>query len=308
MTNRRKAILALITAMAIWAISAVVIKYTLQFIPPFTLLFLRLFLVCLVIFPFLNRELKQNPFSKKDALKLIILSLFGQTINLTLTFIGFDKTSALEGLLVSTIGPVMTITAGVLILKERLVHREKIGLAIIFMGSLLPISHSVSAFKNGTSLNLWGDLILLAGALTWVIFAILSKELFEKYKPLPVTLFTFYVGLITFLPLMLWEQIFNPAAAQMQLLPALPGILYLAFLSSIVGYIFYEFGLEHVEASEADVFAYLGPLFAVPAAFLILNEIPTSPMVIGGLIIALGVVVYNKGSSLQRHHIRRSKI
>lgn len=300
--------IALLTAVAIWGMAGPIIKYTQLFIPTFTLLFFRLFFVCLITFPFFLKAIKKQPFAKKDIVILIFLGLLGQTFNLTLSFMALARTSALEGMVVATLNPIMTMVAGVLILKERIVRLEKIGLTVIALGAGLSIVEAVLQFEKGTSLNLYGDLLMLLAGLTWAAFVILSKEIFARYQPIPITLFTFYVGLATFLPLMLWEQLFTQAGAQTNLWQALPGILYLSVGSSIAGYLLYEYGLQKVEASVADVFAYLTPIFAILPAFLLLREIPTETMILSGGIITGGVLIFNKGVSLPRRHLRRNKL
>jgi drug/metabolite transporter (DMT)-like permease len=308
MNKRHFAILSLIITSGIWGIAVPVIKYTLQFTTPFTFIFFRLLIASLIVFPFFVQDMKKRTFEKRDVLKLILLSLFGQTFHLSFIFMGLDRTTALEGSVIASIIPVFTVIAGAFILKETIMSLEKIGLAIILAGTLITFSDSISAFEHGSSASLLGNALLIVGGLSWTAFAILSKELFEKYSPLPITAFTFFIGLLTFLPLMLWEQVMMGANDSLNLFLAAPGILYMGIFSSVVAYGLYELGLEYVEASEADIFAYIVPLFAFPASYLILRETPTTILLIGMGIIAMGVLIYNKGSSDQRKLWRRGKI
>lgn len=49
---------------------------------------------------------------------------------------------------------------------------------------------------------------------------------------------------------------------------------------------------EHIGAVQAGLLRRLTPLFALPCAFLILNELPGSPTLLGGALILVGVLVY----------------
>jgi len=71
----------------------------------------------------------------------------------------------------------------------------------------------------------------------------------------------------------------------------------MALLSSIVAYGVYQWGLKYLEAQETAVYSYLGLLFNIPAAFLILGEIPTQQMAVGAVVIAVGVVIAEKFKS-----------
>jgi len=70
---------------------------------------------------------------------------------------------------------------------------------------------------------------------------------------------------------------------------ALIGIIYMSFLSGIIAYAFFQFGLKNIEASEASLFYYLQPLFAMPIAFFFLKENLSIEFIIGAILITLGV-------------------
>jgi len=70
--------------------------------------------------------------------------------------------------------------------------------------------------------------------------------------------------------------------------------LYMALLGSMVAYFTYIYGLAKIEASEATIFTYLQPLFAVPLAAVWLAEKITLLFLIGALLIGLGVFICEK--------------
>lgn len=76
--------------------------------------------------------------------------------------------------------------------------------------------------------------------------------------------------------------------------PALYGIAYMAIISGIIAYISYQFGLQRVEASEASVFYYLQPLFAIPIAVIFLKEPLSLVFLVGAMIVAAGVYLAEK--------------
>lgn len=76
--------------------------------------------------------------------------------------------------------------------------------------------------------------------------------------------------------------------------PAIYGIAYMAILSGIIAYISYQYALQKIEASEASVFYYLQPLFAIPVAVIFLQESLSLVFFVGALIIAAGVYLAEK--------------
>ena len=218
MNHRHRAILALIIVAAIWGIANPIIKITLQYTPPFTFLFFRLLIASLVVLPFFIRDIGHRTIERRDLWKLVLLSFFGQTIYLSLIFLGLSRTSAIEGSIIASIIPVFTVIGGVFILNETVTRLEKVGIAVILLGTAVTFTDSIQLFTSGASTNLTGNILLVVSGLSWTAFAILSKELFERYNPLPLTAFTFFIGLATFTPLMIWEQWFSTPAVTLDLI------------------------------------------------------------------------------------------
>ena len=68
-------------------------------------------------------------------------------------------------------------------------------------------------------------------------------------------------------------------------------LLYIALLSSIVAYGLFEWSLKYLKVTDTVIFSYISPIFTLPAAFLILCELPTKGIILGSIVIALGILV-----------------
>jgi len=69
------------------------------------------------------------------------------------------------------------------------------------------------------------------------------------------------------------------------------GIVYMAIFSSIVAYTLYEWALTVASIADTAFFNYLSPIFTLPFAYILLQEVPNKITLIGGAIIATGVVI-----------------
>jgi drug/metabolite transporter (DMT)-like permease len=161
--------------------------------------------------------------------------------------------------------------------------------------------------------RLYGNFLAVIYNIAWIAFLIFSKmsmgekseELkkdlkFFHLKPMAkaypsnlIVSLSFYIGLITILPFTLWEYFssgytFNIATVGSV---GLFGLLYMAIMSSIVAYMAYEYGLEYARVSDTALYGYLQPILTLPFAYYIVGEKPDVYMLIGGGIIALGVVI-----------------
>jgi drug/metabolite transporter (DMT)-like permease len=65
----------------------------------------------------------------------------------------------------------------------------------------------------------------------------------------------------------------------------------MAVLGSVVAYFTYIYGFSKIEASEATLFTYLEPIFAVPVAIVLLKETPSLLFLSGAGLIVVGVII-----------------
>lgn len=276
--------------MSIWGVAIVVIKYTLQFIDPISFLFYR-FIITSVIFllPFLF-YLKKHPLPTKAIPRLFLLGTLSTTIVLLLLFIGMQYTTAMDVALISILGPILIVIGGALFLKEQVTSREKSGLTIAAFGTFLTVLEPILKRENRLTPALWGNFLVFASYLGWAAYTLLWKAESKKYHPLVITSFNFFSGLLTLTPIFLINKTFNFELLTFNF-QALPGLLYMSLLSSVVAYFTYNWGVSLIEASEATVFEYIKPLFAAPLAVLWLKESVTPVFLLGALIISLGVFV-----------------
>jgi drug/metabolite transporter (DMT)-like permease len=65
----------------------------------------------------------------------------------------------------------------------------------------------------------------------------------------------------------------------------------MALLSGSLAYFLYQKAQKTIEASEATLFSYLSPLFAIPLAVFWLKEEITIFYLLGAVIVAIGVII-----------------
>jgi drug/metabolite transporter (DMT)-like permease len=291
MTHRLKAYLALLLTAAIWGIAGPVIKYTLYFLPPFTFLFYRFLMVSLFSLPFLLYLWKKSQINLSDLPKLFLLGLMSTTINLSLIFLGFERTTALDGTLLSSITPIFIVIGGALLFKDKVTKLEKVGLLVVLFGALITVIQPLLEKGAFAQENLLGNLLILIAGLQWTAYVLLAKDDLKRHSPLVLTVSAGLVGLLTFLPLACLEQGGLILESNWLNPNAFWGVFYMAILSYLLAYFLYNFGISKIEVSEAAIFSYLQPVFAAPFAVFWLKETITFPFLLGAGIIFLGVVL-----------------
>jgi drug/metabolite transporter (DMT)-like permease len=326
------AYLGLFISQLIWAAAVPVIKMTLEYIPPFTFLFLRFLIVCILILPYTLYMLQNVKIDKRDYFNLIMMGLFSQT-SLGLLFLGLNYTNTMDAVIIGILGPLLSMAAGHYFYNDKMNTMVKFGMILTIIGTLCVAFEPLLSGKVDdipVLYRLYGNFLVVLNNVVFLVYVIWSKISFgqttkivkktlhfihlrpmqKEYSPITVTTLSFYVGLITMLPLALLENmgvLGDIRGREIMYLSAKPiiGLFYMAVFSSIVAYYIFEWTLKKVTVSDTAVFGYLSPILTIPFSYLILNELPTKYAVFGGFIIALGVLITEVAAHT---HERRKKL
>lgn len=291
MRSRLIAYFYLTLVAAIWGVATPVIKFTLQGIGPLPFLAYRFaisaifaILFILVTRPYLGKIKKNFP-------EVFVYSFITTTFALGILFLGLEKTTVVDTALITAVGPLVTAIAGLIFLKEHITSQEKLGISIAFVGTLLTVFEPVLRGQVNLS-QLTGNFLVVGYILVMGLSAVLSKRLVRKdVEPLLLTNISFIIGFLTLAPLAVLQSgtsqlVGNVAtlAPQYHL-----GVWYMALLSGTLAYALWVRGQRTIEISEAGVFAYLIPVFAIPLGIVWLGEQLTLPVIIGATLIVIGV-------------------
>jgi len=288
--KRLTAYLLLTLTAAIWGVAGPVIKATLAYIPPFTFLFWRFLLATTIFIPIFIFFFKKEKETLKSILPIVPIGFLGIPLCLSFVFLGFERTTALDGTIIAALAPIFIVLGGVFFLKEKVTKLETLGLVVAIAGSVVMVSQPLLEGGGFARRNLLGNIFIILSDIVWAGYVIASKKEFKKHSPFVITAVSFFTGLVTIFPVALLEQLYLPTQSLFYLNPAgLWGLLYMAIFSSVIAYFAFESGLRLIEASEATLFAYLQPIFAAPLAIFWLKESVTRPFLIGAGIIIIGV-------------------
>ncbi len=287
MENRSKAYLALLTTALIWGVAPPIIKHSLSFVSPVEFLTLRFLIVSILVLPFFISKIKKHPFEKKDWPLLILVALCGTSFTLGFIFWGLSKTSSIDSAVIVATAPLMIVFGGTVFLKEIVTKKEKLGLGLAFLGTLIAvISPILNGDGFGSQHSLSGNTLIFISNISWTAYSLLSKKLSKKYPSFNITALSFFVGLVSFLPLFLYQKSGNLFYINPK---GLPAIIYMSTLGSVIAYFTYTYGVSLIEASEATLFTYLQPIFTTPLAVFWLKESVSGYFIFGAILIILGV-------------------
>lgn len=278
--------LYLTAAAAIWGGMYVASKYVLDFLPPFTLLVIRLLIASLILgsMALARGELMVQP---KHRGLLVSLGLVGFTMSLGLQFWGTKLSTAHNGGLITSASPAFIVLFAVWLLKERLAWQELVSLGLATVGVLAVIGPESG---GGHGANLWlGNLCLVGAAITWALYTVMGKLASQHYSALTVTTYATFSGLVFSAPIAyftewrLWSLSGTPALAWW-------GVAYVGVMSTAVAFYLWNKGFSMMNASPASLFFFAQPLVAAVLGALLLGETLHWYFFVGAALILAGLI------------------
>lgn len=168
--------------------------------------------------------------------------------------------------------------------------RMKATAGLIF-GSTLALAGVGVVIFNGQfnlQLNPLGDTLAVVASLSWAVYSLLIKRLSDNYSAVFITRKVFFYGLITVLPMFLYEPWQFPLERFLEPQVCL-NFLFLGFLASFVCFLVWSLVIQKIGALKATNYVYINPVSTVVASALFLHEPMTTMAYIGCALILGGV-------------------
>lgn len=180
----------------------------------------------------------------------------------------------------------------VMIMSAFLFHEKitlrKISALILAFGGCILITGIMGI--GGGKVSGWAILSGLGSGIGYALYSIFGSIALKKYHPFTVTAYTFIVASLSLLP-------FSNGFALVSIISGneaiLLNILLLGILSTLVPFLLYTKGLEHMEAGKASVMAFIEPMVATMVGILIFKEGLTFQNISGIFLIFLSVLILN---------------
>ncbi len=263
-------------------------SYIIRVMPPITAAterFVIASLLLVLIFGALGRlrlsALKQN------WLTYIAIGLLGVVGFNMAMFFGLQSTTPINGALIMATTPLTTLALAYLFEGEQLTAHKIIGLLFGIIGVIMVISHGdimhLLALKVAR-----GDLMILAGSLSFSLTTIISRRFVSGATPLETTTFSMLFGTVA---LVILSLVFEHP---LQTIAAMPmsvhlALIYLAFFGSMIAYLFWFNGIQQIGSARASAFFNLVPVFTMLVSILF-GAFPNIWQILGTLAVIIGVI------------------
>ena len=252
-----------------WAGNFVVGRGMHETIPPLAMATVRWSLAALIFTPFALKHLRHDwPTIKRSFPIIFVLGMLGVGCFNSLAYIGLNHTTALNGLIMQSAGPVLILLVALFLYGEKINARQIIGVCISLIGVLVIVSKAALDNLLALSLNK-GDFWILAAMSIWAFYTVLLRKR-PDIHPASFIAVTFWIGAIVNIPFFAFEHL---TIRQLQITPeSIAAIGYISVFPSILAYLFYNKGVALIGAAKAGMFLHLVPLFGSVLAIIFLGE------------------------------------
>lgn len=289
MSEKRKAVLALVWISFFWGTTYVASKIATADIPGIFVSSVRMFVSGLVITIWFLAKGYKLP-NKREFGIIFLQSLFLLIFGNALSTWAIQYISGGLASIISALIPIEIVLFSILIIRSTKVTLLLFAGLIAGLGGLVIIFHEYldDLLKPG---YVFGALLSLAGGIMWSVGSVLTS----KYK-LQINLL-FGVGLqmliagIVLIPISI---ISGQSINLMHVKPdAIYSLLYLIVIGSIITYSLFIYANNKLTAARVSVYAYINPIVAILLGWLILHEKLNIYIILGTLVTLSGVYLVN---------------
>jgi drug/metabolite transporter (DMT)-like permease len=292
--------LALVFLIFVWSLNYVVAKVGLRELPALALAAFRLVFAGIVSVPLLffaragkSREHKVKlEISRSRKLQafwtITYLGFLNVILNQGCYTVGLNYTSVSHSSVIIACAPLFILLFSWALRLEPLTLRKIIGMALAFAGAI-----TVGMQAGSAGAGILGDLLSFVAGIGFALYTVLGKRAVAIYSALRLSLLSNIAGAVLVLPVAVWQFLALARTGKLGAvgLDGWGSVIYMGVLASAVCYVLYFWLLRYMTPAGLGSATYLQPIGASLLGLLLLAELITLRVAIGGVLVIAGVYV-----------------
>ena len=271
-------------AIFFWSTAFVLTKVVLKEVDVTTLGVLRYFFASIIVIFILIKQKISLP-KLKDIPAFVFAGFSGYAGYIVFFNMATLLSSPSTLSVINALAPAITAIVAYFIFNEKIKIIGWISMGISFCGIL------ILTLWNGTLTVNKGVIYMLIGCVLLSLYNISQRYLTKKYSSFDVSMYSMLIGgilLVVYSPSSV-RNIFSISFNSLIL------IIYMSVFPSIISYFFWTKAFEIAKhTTEVTSFMFVTPVLATLMGIIILGDIPKLSTLIGGVVIILGMIIFNK--------------
>ena len=296
MESKTKAIIYTLICVSLWGLIPVVSKLGQVSLDNHQFLFwssLVSFIALLVATVTVKKSKEFLSYKPGDWINAIVLGFLGTYLYYILLYFGYANAQGLEVLVMQYSWPIFIVILSVFLLNEKLTQRRALAVLLGFAGVTLVLTKGdITEIQLD---NYFVDLLVLAAALAFGLFSVLSKKV--KLEPYTmITIFFMTASIASLVSMLLLSEFSLPT--NNSIVPILVNGLFVNGFS----YIFWIKALKEAEASFVAPLVFLTPVLSALYLIIFFQELLLPVYGFGLLAVLIGGLL-NKEKTISKHVI-----
>lgn len=281
--ERALAEVSLLLTVFFFGTNFVAVKVVVESVPPVLFAAARFTLAGLLLLPLALLAGPGGRLKRRDLLPILGLGVVGVTLTQTVFTIGVSLTTAANTALVYSTAPVWGMLLGFALGWERPRPAGILGICL----SLAGVGFIVYGGLEFAGTSLAGDVLILAAAVFWGSYTVLTLSFLGDYSPVAVASYAMILGGLAAFPL----AAFGVGRLDLAAVDARTwwAAAYSTLCSSAFGFAAWGWGVSRVGANRVLIYQYLVTVTGVGAGIVLLGEDFGPRQLVGAAIIVCGV-------------------
>lgn len=263
----------------IWGVNFVAAKIGLAHFEPLFFVALRFSLVALLLLPFVGLP-------RRKLLQLVPLSLTMGAMHFGLIFTGMQYIDAATSSIAVQLQVPFAAILAAFFFKETLGWRRILGMTVAFAGVVL-----IAGEPRYSGDNLWPLLSIIGAAMVWAIANVQVKALGDEFDALQLN---GYIAILAAPQLLLVSFLIEGSQWSSVLDVDIAGwgaLLFQSVIVAIFSYLIWYNMMRRYPVNQVMPFTLLLPMIGVISGHLVLDEVVTWQMILGGIATIAGVAI-----------------
>lgn len=189
--------------------------------------------------------------------------------------------------LLSALNPIAIAIASGILLRERLVWRQILGMMVSFVGVVIVVTRGNGAQLLHFQVNT-GVLLMFGSIAAWGLYAVAGRWAMKSMSAYMATLWAGILGVIFMVPFNVGDWHVSHAHW-----PFWASMGYTAIGGTVIAMVFWNMGVQHVGGTRSGMFLNFNPIFTAVLAYLLMGEMVFASQLIGTAIVIIGVLIFS---------------
>ena len=253
----------------LWGILPVALKEIIVTMDAITIVWYRFLIAAMIIGPYLlaRRQLPAKTATGGRMIALLTVAGIGLCGNYVLFSLSLNYLNAESTEAVIQLTTLFLLLGGVVIFREPFDRWQRLGALMIVVGLALFFNDRLTELFSTGSQMAFGVLLVVAASITWVVYALLQKQLLRQLSSVQILFFVYVFSTLLLTPLARPASLFDLSGLQV-------GLLLFCCLNTVLAYGSFAEALVHWHASKVSAVLALAPLFTIAALKFIVWIVP----------------------------------